>query len=100
MSVKEHIKHVDGTKKGDIMLYALSTCGWCQKTKGLLNDLKVDYSYVDTDLLEGADREEALGEIRKWNPACSFPTIVINNNKCIVGFKEDQIRETLGHDGK
>jgi len=100
MTLEANKKHVTGTNKGDITLYALSTCGWCRKTKGLLNDLKVDYSYVDTDLLEGADREEALGEIRKWNPACSFPTMVINSKTCIVGFKEDQIRETLGHAGK
>ena len=82
------------------MLYALSTCGWCKKTKGLLEDLKVDYNYVDTDILDGAARAEALDEIRKWNPACSFPTMVIDNKTCIVGFKEDQIRETLGHAGK
>jgi glutaredoxin-like protein NrdH len=100
MSFKEYVKHVNGTKKGDITLYALSTCGWCRKTKGLLNELKVDYNYVDTDLLEGSDREEAIDEVRKWNPACSFPTMVINNKTCIVGFKEDEIRETLGHASK
>ncbi|MFA4836981.1 MAG: glutaredoxin family protein [Dehalococcoidia bacterium] len=100
MAVKEHLQHVNGTKKGDITLYALSTCGWCLKTKGLLNNLKVDYSYLDVDTLQGTDREEALGEIRKWNPKCSFPTMVINNKTCIVGFKEDEVREILGHAGK
>jgi len=25
--------HVDGKNKGKIMLYALSTCVWCKKTK-------------------------------------------------------------------
>jgi glutaredoxin-like protein NrdH len=33
--------------------------------------------------------------VRKWNPACSFPTIVIDDKKCIVGFKEDEIREAV-----
>jgi glutaredoxin len=95
MSVKGHLKHVDGTKKGDITLYALSTCGWCKKTKGLLNDMNLDYNYVDVDLLADADREEAMEEIRLWNPTCSFPTLVIDNNKCIVGFKEQEIRGLL-----
>jgi glutaredoxin len=95
MSVKGHLKHVDGTKKGDITLYALSTCGWCKKTKGLLNDMNLDYRYVDVDLLADADREEAMEEIRRWNPACSFPTLVIDNNSCIVGFKEQEIRGLL-----
>ena len=95
MSVKGHLKHVDGTKKGDITLYALSTCGWCKKTKGLLNDMNLDYRYVDVDLLADADREEAMEEIRRWNPTCSFPTLVIDNDRCIVGFREEEIRGLL-----
>jgi glutaredoxin len=50
---------------------------------------------VDVDLLEGESRREALQEMDRWNPRRSFPTIVINN-KCIVGFKEDEIKEALG----
>jgi len=95
MSVKEHMKHVEGTKKKNIKLYALSTCGWCKKTKALLNDLQADYDYVDVDLLGDADQKEAVTEITTWNPACSFPTLVIDNNRCIVGFKGQEIREVI-----
>lgn len=95
MTVQEHMKHVEGRNKGDVTLYALSTCGWCKKTKGLLEEMNVDYHYVDVDLLQGADREEAVEEIKKWNPKCTFPTMVAND-RCIVGFKEDEIREAIG----
>ena len=30
------VEHVTGKNKGKVMLYALSTCGWCGKTKELL----------------------------------------------------------------
>ena len=30
------VNHVAGRNKGKVMLYALSTCGWCAKTKELL----------------------------------------------------------------
>jgi glutaredoxin-like protein NrdH len=30
---------VPGKKKADIMLFALSTCVWCGKTKKLLDDM-------------------------------------------------------------
>ena len=89
------IEHVDGKNKGNIMLYALSTCVWCKKTKALLDDLEVEYSYIYVDLLDEKDREKTEKEIRKWNPRCSFPTIVINEEKCIVGFSEDEISEAL-----
>lgn len=92
MSVKEHMKHVEGTKRGDITLYALSTCAWCKKTKGLLDKLKADYYYVDVDLLADADKEKAVKEISKWNPEGSFPTLVIDNKSCIVGFDVEKIK--------
>jgi glutaredoxin len=91
-----NIKHVDGEDRGKVMVYALSTCGWCKKTKTLLNDMNVEYDYADVDLLNANDRESALDIIRKWNPSCSFPSVVINDAQCIVGYDEKKIREVLG----
>ena len=85
--------HVSGTKKGDVMLYALSTCQWCRKTKELLNELKIDYYFIDVDLVTGDDQKELIEEIKKYNPACSFPTMVINERDSIIGFDEDKIRD-------
>lgn len=89
------IKHVPGKDRGKIMLYALSTCIWCRKTKELLEKLGVEFDYIYVDLLEGTDKEKIRKEVEKWNPACSFPTIVFNDEKCIVGFKENEIKAML-----
>lgn len=89
------INHVSGKKAGNIMLYALSTCGWCAKTKKLLDDLGVDYDYQYVDRLQGLEKEKAIQEVKTWNPKSSFPTLVINDETCIVGYKEDEIREAL-----
>ena len=88
-------KHIEGKKAGKVMLYAISTCVWCNRTKKLLNELGVEYDYLDVDLLPKADREQVLDTVRKHNPACSFPTMVIDDRKCIVGFKEKDIREAM-----
>lgn len=88
--------HVPGRSTRSIRLYGLSTCGWCQKTKKLLDDLGVEYEYQYVDQTGGEDREKAIREVTSWNPACSFPTLVIDNERCIVGFKEDEIREEIG----
>lgn len=90
------LKRVEGKKRGHIVLYALSTCGWCKKTKDLLNQLGVEYYFIDVDLLEGAERSEVMKEVEKWNPNRSFPTIVVDNKTCIVGFNEAEIRRVLG----
>ena len=88
--------HVAGKNKGKVMLFALSTCGWCAKTKELLNELGVEYDYTYVDKLKGEEQDAVLKEIEKYNPACNFPTLVIDSKKCIIGFKEDEIREALG----
>ncbi len=89
------IEHVGGKNAGKIMLYALSTCVWCRKTKQMLTDLGIEYDYVFVDLLEGQDKEQTIAMVEKWNPDSSFPTLVIDDSKCIVGFKEKEIKEAL-----
>ncbi len=86
----------DGTGENGVMLYALSTCGWCRKTKALLGELGVKFNHVDVDLISGAERERIMDEVKRWNPDCSFPTLVIGNQKCIVGYQEAEIKEALG----
>ena len=78
-----------------ITLYALSTCIWCKRTKKLLNDLGLPYEFINVDELSGQDKAEVLEELAKFNPGRTFPTMVIDNSKSIVGFKENQIREAL-----
>jgi glutaredoxin len=89
------VEHVDGKNKGTVMLYALSTCGWCAKTKELLRELGIAFDYTFVDLLEGKEQDGAMDQVEKWNPSGSFPTLVIDNKKSIVGFKEQEIREAF-----
>jgi glutaredoxin len=90
------VKHVDGKDKGHILLYALSTCGWCKKTKRLLGDLGVAYDYIDVDNLTDTHKTATIEKIKKWNPQCTFPTLVIHDTQCIIGYKEDEIKKLLG----
>ena len=59
------MQHVPGENRGKITLYALSTCGWCQKTKNFLDELGVKYSYVYVDLLEGKERESVTFDAKQ-----------------------------------
>ena len=88
-------EHVEGKNKGEVVLFALSTCGWCKKTRMLLEDLGIDFKYIYVDLLTGDERSDVIKEVQKWNPQLSFPTIVINNENVITGFREDEIKEKL-----
>ncbi|MGD2273005.1 MAG: glutaredoxin family protein [Desulfobacterales bacterium] len=78
-----------------VKIFSLSTCSHCRSTKKLLNDCTIKYEFVDVDLLEGDERKAILEDVKKFNPKCSFPTIIIGE-KVIVGFKENEIKEALG----
>jgi glutaredoxin len=90
MNIK--MNHIEGTDKGRVVLYALSTCQWCRKVKDLLKEVNIDFYYIDVDLTGENDRE-IIEEIKRYNPACSFPTLILNDNDSIVGFDEEKIRE-------
>lgn len=90
------MNQVAGNDRGRVHLFTLSTCIWCKKTKALLKELDVAYQYVDVDLLDGAEKEAAIAELKKHNPLCSFPSLVVEDGPCIIGFDEAKIRETLG----
>jgi len=88
--------HVNGEEKGEIRFYALSTCGWCRKTKAFLDELGVSYDYTYVDSLTGEARDQAVKELEGWNPRRSFPTVVFKGSEVVVGYKPDRIRELLG----
>ncbi len=78
-----------------VKMYTLSTCSHCKSTKKFLNDCKVKYEATDVDLLDGEERTAILEDVKKWNPRCTFPTIIIGD-KVIIGYREDEIKEALG----
>jgi glutaredoxin len=78
-----------------VMMYTLSTCSHCKATKKFLDHCAVKYEFTDVDLLDGEERVAILEDIRRWNPQCSFPTIIIGDT-VIVGYREDEIKEALG----
>jgi glutaredoxin-like protein NrdH len=89
-------EQVKGKNAGEIKLYALSTCGWCQRAKKYLNSLGVAYSYLDVDLLPEAEQDVLAQEVMKWNKAETYPTIVINNEVGFLASDNDRIKKELG----
>jgi len=78
-----------------VKIFSLSTCSHCKSTKKFLNDCTVQYAFDSVDLLQGEERAAILEEVKKFNPNCSFPTVIIGD-KVIVGYKEKEIKEALG----
>lgn len=84
------------SKECDILLYALSTCIHCRKTKEFLEDNDITFECVLVDKLSGEMRKDTLATIKSHNPKLSFPTLVIGGGAAVVvGFRKNEIEEAL-----
>lgn len=85
--------HVNGRGSNKIVLYAISTCVWCKKIKTLLDSLGLAYDYIDVDLLEKDESDQADKDVRIWNQKGTYPTIIVNDQRSINGYQEDEIKK-------
>lgn len=79
----------------EVKIFSLSTCSHCRATKKFIDGCTIKYEFIDVDLLKGDERKAIIEDVKKFNPRCSFPTIIIGE-KVIIGFKEKEIKEALG----
>ena len=79
----------------NVTIYSLSTCSHCRATKKFLGECTIKYEFIEVDKLEGEERKAIIADVKKFNPRCSFPTIIIGET-VIVGYKEKDIKEALG----
>jgi glutaredoxin-like protein NrdH len=94
--IEEYLELVEGEDgKHELVLFALSTCGWCRKARTFLDDNKLKYSYVYVDLLQGDAQKEVFEEVKKRNPRKTFPTLVVDDEEVLAGFNEDRYKEAL-----
>jgi glutaredoxin len=82
--------------KHKVLIYALSTCIWCKRTKQLMNDNGIEYEYIDIDTCTEKQKEEIRKDIVKRGGYIGFPCTIIDDKTVVNGFREDQIKEALG----
>ena len=82
----------------DITFYGLSTCIHCKHAREYLEECGIDFTPIYVDRLAGDERSEVIAEIKKHNPATSFPTMILNGT-VVIGFNKDKINAALGISG-
>jgi glutaredoxin len=89
------IVHVPGNDHGVILLIGKSTCPWCAKDRELLANLSVGYYWVDLNILDENETAEVMSALKICSDTSAVPILVINGEKCITGYQEEQIREAV-----
>ena len=87
---------VEGNNRNhEVLLYAISTCGWCKRAKQTLKDLNVEYEYIDIDLCSREDKKEVTKDILSRGGRLAYPTIIIDNKILLTGPSREKLREVL-----
>ena len=90
------INHVDGKDAGHIMLYALSTCGFCRRALGFLKNNGVDFRYVYIDELPSEVKQAVKQELReRYRIKEIFPTLILDEEKALTGFDRPEWEREL-----
>jgi glutaredoxin-like protein NrdH len=77
-----------------LMVYALSTCPYCKRTKRFLDQHNIEYEHVDVDLLDDDKQDKVMEEIEKMTGKRAFPVVIIGT-EIIVGHDEEKLKKAL-----
>ena len=80
--------HVPGTRKDrNLIMLALSTCGFCKRAKSFLNEQQVEYSFVDIDTLDPEVKKRVREEFSdKFKKIPTFPALIMDGEDVLTGF--------------
>ena len=81
--------------KHKVLLYAISTCGWCKRAKNFLNENSVQYEYLDIDTCNSEDKNKSMNDILNRGGRLAYPTIIVDNKLLLTGPTPEKLREVL-----
>ncbi len=89
---------VEGSvEAGDLTVYAISTCGFCKRALTFLRSHSVRFKYIYVDDLPFDLKDEIKSFLReKFNQQIRYPFVIIDNDRCLIGFTEEEWKKTLG----
>jgi glutaredoxin len=77
-----------------VVMYTLSTCPWCRKTKQAFTDWGIHFEYIDYDLADEQTQERIVDEMDKYG-ANGFPFVKIDN-EVVMGYNPERYAALLG----
>jgi glutaredoxin len=77
-----------------VLMYTLSTCPWCRKTKQFFMDKNIPFDFVDYDVVSDEEQDRIVADMRKHTSNISFPYVVIGD-RVIQGYNPDKYEKVL-----
>jgi glutaredoxin len=89
------VKVSGNNRKHKVLVYALSSCGWCKLTKKFLKENDIAFEYIDVDLISIEEVRKIKQDILNRGEIISYPKIIVDDEIMISGFQEEKLRRIL-----
>lgn len=81
----------------DVLVYALSTCGFCKQALKFLREHNIPFKYVYVDLLPIDVRNRLKEDLKnKYDKRVVFPYLIIDGKTVVLGFTQEEWEKELG----
>jgi glutaredoxin-like protein NrdH len=82
--------------KRKVEFYALSTCGWCRRTRQWLDEHEIEYIITYMDKVGGKEFERGKNRMLQFADRQAFPLLIIDDGETVVqGYHVDEFEEAL-----
>ena len=87
----------EGTKSDiDVIVYALSTCGFCRRGLKFLRNNNIKFKFIYLDKIDIKDKKKVKEELKDlFDKRVAFPFAVFDGKNAEVGFTEDKWKKLL-----
>jgi glutaredoxin-like protein NrdH len=88
---------VPGDSTGhDLMLFALSTCGFCKSAIAFLKEHSVQYTLAYIDRMPVQTKKRVKEEFsERFQTRMLYPTMIIDGKDTLIGFIEESWKKSL-----
>ena len=77
-----------------ILMYTLSTCPFCRKTKKYFRDRNIPFDFVDYDQAGEKEQERIAAEMMKHTDHIAFPFVKIEDT-VVMGYNPERYEQLL-----
>jgi len=85
------------TQTHQLRVYALSTCGFCEKALAFLKQETFAHEYLYIDQIDPELKRALKTELKeRFGNIPVFPVLVVDDKECISGFTEEKWKTALG----
>jgi glutaredoxin len=77
-----------------VLMYTLSTCPWCRKTKQFFRDKGIPFDFIDYDLASEDVQTRIAAEMMKNSGHIAFPFVKVGDT-VVVGYNPERYEQLL-----